>query len=137
LADQITARKGRLAKRAEVMNAFVSEGGNPNTASTQYSQWRADSERREASRSVVARSDTTTLTIAPDGRLLIPLEWRRRMMIGPDGRVSASFENGELRLMAPLAALRRLQEVVKQMDRGQGSVVAELIADRRAESQLP
>jgi bifunctional DNA-binding transcriptional regulator/antitoxin component of YhaV-PrlF toxin-antitoxin module len=74
------------------------------------------------------------LTIGPDGRVLLPLEIRRRMMIGPDGRLSACLRDGELRLKAPGASLGRLQQIVKELDRGLGSVVDELLSERRAES---
>jgi bifunctional DNA-binding transcriptional regulator/antitoxin component of YhaV-PrlF toxin-antitoxin module len=139
LADEITAKKGRRASRTEVMEAFAREGGNMNTASTQYSHWRADFDRRSRAKGesflTEAQTEKMTLTIGQDGRVLIPHDFRRRMMIGPDGRVSATLKDGELRLKAPGASLGRLQQMVKELDRGRGSVVDELIADRRAESQ--
>lgn len=137
LADEISRKKGRRASRAEVMEAFLAEGGNPNTASTQYSHWRADFDRRSTERPASAPPSPTRmmLEIGPDGRLLIPLELRSQMAIGVGGRVSATVENGELRVVAPNVVLRRLQQLVREMDRGEGSVVDELISDRRAEAQ--
>ncbi len=142
LADQITRQKGSRASRGEVMEAFLREGGNPNTASTQYSHWRADFDRRsepnhfrpDASADHPATTKMT-LTIGPDGRLLIPFELRSKMGLDSGGRVSVSVDNGELRVVAPRVALRRLQQLVREMDQGEGSVVDELINDRRAESQ--
>ncbi len=40
VADEITAQQGRLAQRREVIARIVSEGGNKNTASTQYQKWK-------------------------------------------------------------------------------------------------
>lgn len=137
IADRITKEKGRQASRAEVINAFVAEGGNGNTASTQYSHWKADFDSRSA-KPVPAQSGLSnrlTLHIGSDGRLLIPLELRSQMQIGEDGRVSARLEDGELRLMSPKLALQRLQHLVKSLDQGQGSPVDELIAERRIDAQ--
>lgn len=41
LADEITRERGRLAKVGEVRERVVAEGGNPNTANTQYYRWKA------------------------------------------------------------------------------------------------
>jgi bifunctional DNA-binding transcriptional regulator/antitoxin component of YhaV-PrlF toxin-antitoxin module len=137
IADRITKEKGRRASRTEVMSAFAAEGGNSNTASTQYSHWKADYDSR-STQSTPTESQSSSrfmLHIGSDGRLLLPLELRSQMQIGEDGRVSARIEDGELRLMSSKLALMRLQQIVREQDRGGGSVVDELIVERRAESQ--
>lgn len=139
IADQITRKHGRIARRSEVMKAYSEEGGNPNTASTQYSHWRKDHEKDKPSRAPWAPGAKTkmTLVIGNDGRLLVPLEIRSMMMIGGDGKVQVSLEDGELRIISPKRAVRRIQQMVSELDKGQGSAVDELIAERRIEGHRP
>ena len=40
LADEITREKGRRAERREVIERYVAENGNRNTAGTQYQHWK-------------------------------------------------------------------------------------------------
>ena len=47
-ADAITREKGRAATCREVRERYTAEGGNPNTANTQYSHWKADHDSRGA-----------------------------------------------------------------------------------------
>lgn len=72
--------------------------------------------------------------IGPDGRILIPVEIRRAMMIGEDRRLTGELVDGELRLISPAMALKKLQDMIQAVDTGTGSIVDELIADRRAEA---
>ena len=72
-----------------------------------------------------------TLKVAPDGRFVIPAAARAAMELGEDGKVTAYMEDGELRLISPQAAIRRIQAFIKANDKGTGSVVDELIAERR------
>ena len=136
IAEQITRQQGRLARRPEVMSAYEAEGGNPNTASTQYSQWRKNHESGKPDRApwALGARGRITLVMGSDGRLLVPLEFRALMMIGEDGKVQASLENGELRIISPKSALLRIQRMISERDKGQGSAVDELIAERRNES---
>ena len=135
LADQITARKGIKARRGEVIEAFVTEGGNANTAATQYHYWSqqydpAADERSDARPVPVA----STLRVDSAGRLVIPAEIRDAMQIGADGVLHATLENGELRLITPRKALDRAKAIVRKYVQPGVSVVDELIADRRAEA---
>lgn len=74
-----------------------------------------------------------TLDVRPDGRVLIPLEIRTLMKLGPDGRVNAELVDGELRLFSPAIALDRLDRLFAPLRTGP-SVVDELLAERRAEA---
>lgn len=40
IADEVSEAKGAPAVRAEVLDVYVSEGGNPATGATQYNRWR-------------------------------------------------------------------------------------------------
>jgi antitoxin component of MazEF toxin-antitoxin module len=74
------------------------------------------------------------LYVAPEGGLVIPRALLDEMMLDPDGRVTARVKDGELHIISPMAAIRRAQRIAKELDRGEGSVVDELIAERRAEA---
>lgn len=74
------------------------------------------------------------LNITPEGGLVIPRALLDEMMLDPDGRVTAHVKDGELHIISPMAAIRRAQRIAKALDRGEGSVVDELIAERRAEA---
>jgi bifunctional DNA-binding transcriptional regulator/antitoxin component of YhaV-PrlF toxin-antitoxin module len=75
-----------------------------------------------------------TLYIGANGRVVIPAAARAAMQLGELGKVTAVLEDGELRLISPLVAIARLQELVKKLDKGTGSIADELIAERRAEA---
>jgi len=72
------------------------------------------------------------LTIAPNGRLLIPAEMRAELGVQRGGRVVARVENGAVILEAVAAAVRRAQSMIREYDHGGGSAVQELIQERRA-----
>jgi bifunctional DNA-binding transcriptional regulator/antitoxin component of YhaV-PrlF toxin-antitoxin module len=72
------------------------------------------------------------LKVAPDGRFVIPAAARAAMEIGAEGNVTAILEDGELHIVSPRVAIRKLQAFIKAHDKGTGSPVDELIAERRA-----
>jgi len=72
------------------------------------------------------------LHVAPDGRIVIPAGLRAAMMLGADGRVTASVRDGELRLISPMAAVRKAQKIARTLKRPGESVVDEFLAERRA-----
>lgn len=131
-ADAITREKGRLAKVREVRERFVAEGGNPNTADTQYYRWKASrgpsAGDADSSAGVVSR----TLRVAPDGRLLIPAEMREAMRLGQDGALTARVVDGELRLLSREGAVRQVQARMRRYKRPGESVVDRFLAERRA-----
>ena len=134
IADEITNEKGRRATRREVRERVLAEGGNANTASTQYQAWKTNHETTQpmATRAGVPRNvDPRLLQLTSDGRLLIPHEIRAAMELGPAGRVIASVEAGELRLVSQEVSIRRIQARLRGR-RGTGaSVVAQFLAERR------
>ena len=136
IADRISRESGRLAQRKQVIDAFVAEGGNANTASTQYAYWKLsfDESTMPSAQSGPGSTRKFNLQVAQDGRVLIPAEVREAMLISEASTLTARVENGELRMMAPKVALLRIQQLVKKMDKGHGSVVDELIVERKAEA---
>lgn len=112
LADSLSAQ-GRRAGRKDVMRAFAEEGGNANTAATQYSLWRRDFDVRHAA-AAPAEPGTVgerVLQVGRDGRLLIPADMRAAMLLEKEAKVTAWVENGELRVMAAAVASARLGDM--------------------------
>ena len=137
LADEITREKGRRAERREVIERYVAENGNRNTAGTQYQYWKKhyDEPRRvpaPASPGAFCDLGPQSLKVAPDGRVLIPLEMREAIALGDDGRVTAHVEAGELRLVSPATAVRQIQARMRKYKKPGESIVDQFLADRRA-----
>jgi bifunctional DNA-binding transcriptional regulator/antitoxin component of YhaV-PrlF toxin-antitoxin module len=76
------------------------------------------------------------LTVAADGRLLIPAEMRRAMHLDASGRVTARVVDGELHLITPRTALRRLRAIARRLAPDGDAVVDEFIAEKRREAEL-
>ena len=137
LADQLSLKFGRKAKRQEVMDAYAREGGNTNTASTQFSLWNKGefTSPSSAIRRIVALDvPPLQLEINSDGRVLLPLEIRSALRLGENATITAEVQDGVLTIMSPRTAAIKLQQLIKATDTGKGSVVDELIAERRTES---
>lgn len=83
-------------------------------------------------RSPEAGDGYVPLNVAPDGRIVLPKALRDAMMLDPDGRVTAHVEDGELRIVSPLAAIRRAQRIAQKYKKPGQSVVDEFLAERRA-----
>ena len=136
VADEITRDSGRPASRREVVERIAAENGNPATANTQYQHWKTSYEASagqppppcEALRDV----ESQPVTVAPDGRLVIPQEMRDVMMLDKDGRVTARVEAGELRVMSRRIAIRRMQRELQDYKAPGESVVDSFLAERRA-----
>ena len=141
IADEITREKGRRAERREVIERYVAEKGNRNTAGTQYQYWKKHHEEHcEEPRSVPAPAspgelrevEPQPLKVASDGRVLIPLEMREAMFLGEDGRVTARVEAGELRLVSPAVAVQQIQARMRKLKKPGESIVDRFLAERRA-----
>ncbi len=138
IADALTRRLGHTAPRQAVMDAYISEGGNPGTASVQYSLWK----KARLSSGPTLKSDgkpgnagPVRLEIRPDGGLVLPASLRAAMALPPSGVVSARVVDGELRIQSQSQALKHFQKRISALGKGKGSVVDELIAERRAEAR--
>ena len=79
--------------------------------------------------------ESQKLRIAEDGRLVIPTEMRRAMLVDETGTITARVVDGELRVLTPKAALRSMQRMVREASPGGTSMADELIAERRAEER--
>ena len=66
---------------------------------------------------------------------MIPAEMRSAMLIDANGCLTARVVEGELRVLAPKAALLKLRRLMREKTPEDVSVVDELIAERRAEAR--
>lgn len=111
-----------------------SKPGNPSPAAVPKSPPGFAEEKAQPQPRPSAGEGRWILNIGADGRVVIPAAARAAMQLGETGKVTAMLENGELRLISPRVAIARLQALVKKLDKGTGSIVDELIAERRAEA---
>lgn len=137
IADAVTRETGRRAARRDVVERFVAENGNPNTANTQYQHWKAafdacGQSRETSAGSVPGQFGPQSLKVSADGRVAIPRPMRAAMSLGEDGHVTARVVDGELRLVARGAAIRRMQNEARAYKNPGESVVDEFLGDRRA-----
>lgn len=132
IADEITARTGRLALRRDVIAAYEAEGGNRNTASTQYHYWKVAQEAEDEAAD--ARDcETVRLRVGADGRVSLPPEMLHAMRVDPKGGVlNVRVENSELRAITPEEAARRAHAVLAGLKDPGKSVVDAFLAERRA-----
>jgi hypothetical protein len=141
ICDELFAKRGVVPSGREVADIYVAEGGNEGTGFTQYSNWKkalAEQQEMGTGESEAATEpgsvDFRALNISPDGALLLPADIRRAMVLDKDGRVTVQVRDGELTVISPMAAVRRLQRKARELGPENGFVSDELIAERRAEA---
>lgn len=133
IADELSRRDGSRARRSAVITAYVNEGGNPNTAHTQFQKWRTAYE--DARKRSSARQTRLKLELKEGGRLLLPAELRTALGIGEGDILMAEIVDGELRLTSQATAVARAQQVVQQFIPAGSTVVDDFIAERRREAR--
>ena len=75
-----------------------------------------------------------SMKMSDGGRVVVPAEIRKALNLREGDTVYWELLDGEARLTTRMARLRRAQEAVKRYtEAGTGSVVEELLADRRRE----
>jgi AbrB family looped-hinge helix DNA binding protein len=74
----------------------------------------------------------STLTLAPNGRLVVPASMREQLGLQGGGKLLARLENGAV-ILEPLdTAIRRAQAMVRHYVPENSGLVDELIAERHA-----
>ena len=73
LADEMSREKGRCADRSEVVERFVAQGGNRNTASTTYYRWK---QHHDAQSSALVESAEQGRDAGPQSMDVPPLDTR-------------------------------------------------------------
>jgi AbrB family looped-hinge helix DNA binding protein len=74
------------------------------------------------------------LKLGEAGRLVIPAALRREMGVEPGDDLLLRVEEGELRIIGRMQAIRRFQARAQQFKKPGESVVDEFIAEREAEA---
>lgn len=133
IADELSRRDGGVPSGREVVNRYVAENGNEGTGFTQFSHWKRHylAKARPAARSAGVAD---RLAIGADGLVAIPLRLLAALGLDEGGSVAAQVVDGELRLTPTAGWLHRARQLVSSLDRSEGSVADELIAERRAEA---
>jgi bifunctional DNA-binding transcriptional regulator/antitoxin component of YhaV-PrlF toxin-antitoxin module len=132
IADQLSAGDRPRARRADVIGAFVREGGNPNTANTQYQLWKADFEARHRQ---AAATRAYNLQVKEGGRVLLPADLRNALGVSEGDALIARVVDDELRVMPQSVALRRARQLLRQSVPAETRLVDGLIEERRRETQ--
>ena len=134
IAESYVRETGTLPTGRQVADRHAAEGGNPNTAKTLYSRT-IKRQLREILAEPSAPPSAEWLSVGSDGRLPISPAIRAAMRLDASGKVLAQVVDGELRLRSVPVALERVQTLMREFDKGEGSVVDELIRDRRTEAE--
>ena len=72
--------------------------------------------------------------ISKEGRVLIPANIRAELGLIEGNNLCVAIENGEIRLFDRAGALKRARDITRQFTKPGTSIVEELIASRRTES---
>ena len=80
----------------------------------------------------MAEQQSTTTKVTEGGRIVIPAAFRRALGIKPGDQVLLRLENGAVHVSSRAQARRRAREYVQGLIPKNVSLVAELIAERRA-----
>jgi antitoxin PrlF len=92
--------------------------------------YKSDAQTSEFERVVVPYFE---LAMDEHGCVVIPAELRASLLVENAGVLIAEVVDGELRLISPKAALRKVGRLIAEQDWGTDSVVQELLLEHRAE----
>lgn len=140
IADQLTQESGEPAKRADVIERFSAEGGNANTASTQYHHWRKSMEANDNRPGKIGNMfDDGTIYFSVElkdaGRIVLPAEVRVALGVKDGGNLQGFVRDGEVHMLTVETAIRHAQERFAKVSPANVSLVDEFIADRREEAR--
>ena len=96
----------------------------------------AESHVTDAARRLVDHVNMSPFELAIDehGFVQVPRDIREKMLAEKAGPLIAEVVDGELRLITPKAAIRKVRRLVSEQDWGTDSGVDQLILERRAEA---
>ena len=73
--------------------------------------------------------------VGPNGRIVIPAEFRRSLDLQPGDRLVAVLRDGGVHLYTPDQAIRRAQQIVRSRVRKGRRLSDELLEERRKEAK--
>jgi bifunctional DNA-binding transcriptional regulator/antitoxin component of YhaV-PrlF toxin-antitoxin module len=132
IADELQRQSGRLPGGREVVDRYVAEGGKEGTGFTQFSHWKKE-QVGMGGRSDEPRS--ASLTVDGQGRVTLPPEFLAEMALGAGRKVTAFLKDGEVRMLSPAVAVRKVQAFARTLPHSETSVVDEFLAEKRAEDE--
>lgn len=134
IADTLTRRTGQMARRADVIRKFEDEGGNANTASTQYHHWKSEQTESQVGKPALgSAAGQVAVQVREAGRIVVPAELRAALGIEEGDTLTARVVDGEIHLMPLATAIKRAQALVREFVPAGANLVDELIAERRGE----
>ncbi|MBA4179491.1 MAG: AbrB family transcriptional regulator [Anaerolinea sp.] len=77
---------------------------------------------------------TETVRLSEGGRIVLPAKVRRALDLKCGDELLVIVDDGEILLMTRMQGIRRAQRLLAPYLEGRGSLVDELIAERRAEA---
>ena len=80
--------------------------------------------------------ETVTSRLEPSGRLLIPVDWRRRLNLHPGGDILLGLEDDQIVILGSReSVVRKVQERMKTYEDPDRLWTEELSAERREEAE--
>ncbi len=136
IADLLSNKSGKKAKRKAVIDAYTNEGGNRNTASKQYDDWQQEyidcnTDEEDPVSDEPSSVGRRRLEIGADGRILIPAELREAMQVSPGDTVSVWVDEGELHIISRSVGLLKMRKIVNEHVPEGVSLVDDFIKEKR------
>jgi len=132
IADELTRTTGREAKRAEVIARYASEGGNYNTASTQFHHWR--NWFRSQGTTDDGAATNADIEVGEAGRIVLPAAIRKKLGIREGDVLTAEVIDGDIVLTPLESGIKKAQALVRRYVPEGVSLVDELLEERRREA---
>ncbi|MBC7157957.1 MAG: hypothetical protein H5U20_10665 [Rhodobacteraceae bacterium] len=143
IADEMLADRGTIPRGREVVDAYLREDPSrkEGTAFTQYSHWKKAHEAAGAAPraqphpgadDVPDAGEVMRFDVAADGTLRLPRGVMRGLDLPEGGVLSGRLVDGQLILVEPLVALRRVQKIARKYKVEGESVVDSFLAGRRS-----
>ena len=133
IADELTRLTGQEAKRADVIERYSAEGGNYNTASTQFHHWRQWFRNQNQAEDAMALS--MDVEVGDAGRIVLPAAFRKRLGIREGDVLTAEIVDGDIVLTPLDSGIRKAQAIVRRYVPQGVSLVDELLEERRREAE--
>ena len=133
IADDLSRSSGREALRADVIAKYTAEGGNYNTASTQFHHWR--NWFRSSKTAEDSEAATADIEVGEAGRIVLPSAFRKQLGIRTGDILAAEIVGGDIVLMTLESGIRKAQAIVRRYVPEGVSLVEELLEERRQEAR--
>ncbi len=132
IADELSRASGREARRADVIARYAAEGGNYNTASTQFHHWR---NWFRSQNTVEERGPAVAdIEVGEAGRIVLPAALRKQLDIRDGDVLTAEIVDGDIVLIPLASGIRKAQAIVRRYVPEGVHLVDELLEERKREA---